>query len=188
MLNVATATDRVKQCTIFEVVVNNLDLVFVADVAAASHATLHDYLRSRLKVFGPQIGELYAAALIVCDADAQELTTSMLAGDTSTSLAYRFKAYSLHAARDIADLLIARYKERAFGGRPLVELSRVSTAAVIPCAVRVHLSTLPVNVVPLLPLELYTALSTSFFPPLLSLSSPPGDRRHFSSSVHSTGQ
>lgn len=60
--------------------------------------------------------------------------------ETFTSFAYRFKAYLLRAAQDTADLVIARYDNRAFGSYPSVELTRVIDAVLSSCAVRAPLT------------------------------------------------
>ena len=128
---------------------------------------------------GAPLSELYRAALIAADLDAHELNVRTLAGDTTAVVAYRFKCYSLRAARDIGEMVIARYEERAFGSRPAVKYSRVNDASFTICAVRVPFFHLPPGGT--LP-HLRTALSTSLSPPELSLSLTPGTQAQFSNS------
>ena len=82
---------------------------------------------------------MYAAAHVACDVDACELCTRSLAGDETTSLAYRLRVRSRRTAREIGDILIARYEEHVFGSRPSSEYVQVGDGVFTPFAVRVPL-------------------------------------------------
>lgn len=115
------------------------------------------------------------------------MTTRSQVADPFTLLAYRFKAYSLHAAREIADLLIARYEERVFGGCLIIVLSQVSKALFSLCPVRVRLLPVPAGTALTPTPQPRAALSTSLPLPALSLSFAHGKRPQFSGSAQSTG-
>ena len=75
--------------------------------------------------------------------DAHELNVRTIAGDTIAVIAYCFKCYSLRAAREIGEMVIARYEERVYSCRPAVKYSRVNDASFSLCAVPVRLFHLP---------------------------------------------
>ena len=113
--------ERVRECAIFEVMVKNLDRAYLAVVAGEGFITLRDSLYARLTAVGPPLSKLYRASLIATDMDAHKLNVRTLAGDIIAVIAYRFKCYSLRVARDIGEMVIARYKERVYSCRPAVK-------------------------------------------------------------------
>ena len=127
--------ERLRECAIFEVYVENLDRAYLEVVAGEGFITLRDSLYARITAVGAPLSELYSASLIAADMDAHELNVRTLTGDTTAVIAYRFKCYSLRAARDIGEMVIARYEERVYSSRPAVKYSRVNDARFSPCAV-----------------------------------------------------
>ena len=123
----------------YEITIKDLDRACLAEVAADGHLSHRDYLRSCINAVGPPMADMYAAALVACDEDACDLCTRSLAGDESTSLAYRLRVRSRRAEREIGDILIARYEVRVFGSRPLIEYVQVGDGVFMPSAVRVPL-------------------------------------------------
>ena len=125
------------------------------------------------------MADMYAAALVSCDVDACDSCTRSLAGNATTSLAYRLRACSRRAAREIGDILIARYEERVFGSRQSSEYVQVGDGVFAPSAMGVPL------VPPPLP-PLCTPLASPGLQPPLASSFSTGERLHFASSTLST--
>ena len=175
----ADAAERLRQCTVYEITIKDLDRAYLAEVAADGHLSHRDYLSSRINAVGPPMADMYAAALVACDVDACEFITRSLAGDETTSLAYRLRVRSRRAAREIGDLLIARYEERVFGSRPSSEYVQVGDGVFTPSAVRI-----PLVPPPLPPLR--TPLASPGLQPPLASSFSTGERLHFASSTLST--
>ena len=175
----STTVERLRQCAIFEVIAENLYRAFLALIAGECLFTLRDSQHARIAAVGAALSELYKAALIAVDLDALELNVRTLPGDSTAVIVHRFKCYSLPAARDIGEMVIARYEERAFNSRPAVKYSCVNDASFPTCAVRVPRFHLPPGA--RLP-HLRTTLSTSLLPPELSLLLTPGTQAQFSGS------
>lgn len=93
--------------------------------------------------------------------EACELTTRSLTGEASTSLAYRFKARSLRAARD-SKSCFARYEEQVFGSRPSVKHIHVDDCDFSTCTVRVPLPPSFRKAAPLPPPPLSLSLSRRY--------------------------
>ena len=72
--------ERLRECAIYDVVVENLDRALLAVIAGKSHITLRDPLRARIADVGPPLNELCTAALIQADIAAHELNVRSLAG------------------------------------------------------------------------------------------------------------
>lgn len=88
-------------------------------------------------------------------------------------IAYRFKSYSLRAARDIGEMVIAGFEEQVYSSRLAVKYLRIIDASFSPSALRVPLFHLfPGATLP----HLRAALSTSLSLRELSLSLTPGRR------------
>ena len=80
-----------------------MDCALLAVIARYIYMTMRDALRACIKALRSQLADFYQAALIAADMDAHELSVRLLAGNITTMLAYRFKAYTLRAARDLSE-------------------------------------------------------------------------------------
>ena len=81
----ADAAERLRQCAVYDITINNFDRAFFAEVTADGHLFRRDYLRSRIDVVGLPMADMYATALVACDVDACQLCTRSLTGDKTTS-------------------------------------------------------------------------------------------------------
>ena len=174
--------EQLHACSIYEVTVENMECALLAAIARDGQITLRDALRASITALRSPLADFYQAALIAADMDAHEMSVISLAGNTTTVLVYRFKAYTLRLARDLGEMVIARHDERAFANRPAVKYTRVNNPSFSPCAVSVPLAQLPASTS--LP-HLHATLSTSLPPPDLSFATL--GRAHFSSSSKAGG-
>lgn len=110
-------------------IVEHLDCTGFAVVAGKGFVTLHNSMYARIVAVGPPLSEINIAALIAANLQAHELNVRTLAGDITAVIAYRSKCYSLRAARNIGEIVIARYDERAIGSCSAVKYLRVNNAS-----------------------------------------------------------
>ena len=81
MPNAVLLIERLRECPIYEVVVENLDRALLAVMASKSHITLRDSVLARIADVCPPLSELCTDALIAVFINAHELNVRSLAGD-----------------------------------------------------------------------------------------------------------
>ena len=79
--NAAPLIERLRECAIYKVVVENLDRSLLAVIADESHITLRNSLQARITDIGPLLSELYTDALIAADMEPHELNVHSLTND-----------------------------------------------------------------------------------------------------------
>ena len=134
-----TVTARYEIYVIVEATVRNFDRVLLVDIDAQSYATVADYLRSCFNNFGPGLRMMFNAALLACDADANESVLRTATGKTASTLSYRFVARSRHSACHITDLIPSRCEDREPDIRPTVEFRRITVFTFVASEVLVPL-------------------------------------------------
>ena len=68
--------------------------------------TVREFLLDAIAKFGPDLGDLYSAALLNSDDQPRRIRVRLQSGVTETIGVYHFRIYSMHAAQSVVNLFV----------------------------------------------------------------------------------
>ena len=111
-ISIDAAREQLKSFPVIHVTLEGLDQQFTESIAEERCVTAREFLLNAIQKFGPELSELYTAALLYSDEQPRCSRVRLQSGMIETAVVCHFRIHSMHAAQSLVNLYARRFRNR----------------------------------------------------------------------------